>query len=141
MPGVQFFDTQECEWSDQDVSISGAPLIKVLGVAHGVRQELEYIRGAGKKPLGINGGNKEFPFEIRVLKGAMDDLNAAARIAGGEDFTDVEFDTNFSYQAKGARGITTSSFLRCRCEGFEYRWNQGEKKMEIVLSCLATDRV
>jgi hypothetical protein len=134
MPGVlQFFDTKECEWSDQELAISGVTCGKATGVKWGVKHPKSYLHAGGKKPLSIQGHNKEYPGELRILLGALLDLNAAAILAGGDDITDTEFDITITYIAKGTRGRRTVVYPQCQVDEFEAGWAQGDPKMEITL--------
>lgn len=133
MPGIQFFNSQECEWADVAVNFSGAPLTKLRGIRYKVSQDKEALYAAGDEPISIQSGNRKYEGEIKVLKGALDDMNRAAATAGGRDVLDLEFDVAITYLAKGARGLAVDTLLRCQITDYEKNMNQGDKQMEITL--------
>ena len=136
---MDFFDSKECEWADIRVSFEGVNLIKFTGVSWGIKTNKEYVRGAGKKPLHIASGNKEYPVSVTVLKGALTDLNRAVIAAGYDDLTDVPFTVNISFKAKSSRALQNVIVLGFEISEFEEKWTQGDVKAEIPLSGLALD--
>lgn len=133
MPGLQFFDSQECEWVDMTVNFAGAPLTKIRGLKYKATQEKENLFAAGDEPISIQSGNRSYDGSIKVLKGAIDDMNLAARAAGARDVLDMEFDIVVVYAQKGTRALATDKLVRCQIKEFEKGWDQGAKMMEIAL--------
>ena len=101
MSAISFFDSKECEWADMTLSVSGAPVTKVRGVKYGVKTEKKHLFAAGDDPVSIQSGNREPSGTIKVLKSAIDAINAAAVTAGGRDITDLVFDVVIFYKPKG----------------------------------------
>lgn len=133
MPELQFFDTQECTWSDVSVTVGGATVTKLKSVKYKSSKKKELIYGQGDYPIGIQGGNRAFEGEIKVLKGAVDDMNRAAIAAGGVDILDMEFDVVVVYAGKGTRALQTDTLVRCQVKEFEKSMAQGATSMEIAL--------
>jgi hypothetical protein len=133
MAGVNFFDSQECEWADMSISIAGAPLTKIRGLKYKAAQSKEALYAAGEEPISIQAGNRTYSGEIKVLKGALDDMNRAAITALGKDILDLEFDIVVVYAAKGVRTLQTDTLIRCQVTEFQKGWDQSAKMMEITL--------
>lgn len=137
MPGIQLFDTKDYQWSDQSVAISGATVTKIHGVGWSIKQEMSYTRGQGDDPQGIQTGNREYPFTLRIKKNQVDDMNRAALAAGGRDWLDVEFDVTINYRATAGRALQTHIFAQCRAGEVRNEWDQGAQEMICVVDCLA----
>ncbi len=133
MPGLHFFDSQECEWAEMSVVFAGAPLTKIRGLKYKVTQEKENLFAAGDEPISIQSGNRSYEGSIKVLKGALDDMNAAARAAAARDLLDMEFTIVVTYALKGTRPLHQDVLIRCQVKDFEKGWDQGAKMMEITL--------
>ncbi|MDR3681547.1 MAG: hypothetical protein P4L41_16385 [Flavipsychrobacter sp.] len=133
MPGLQFFDSQECEWVDMTVNFAGSPLTKIRGLKYKAAQEKEALYAAGDEPISIQSGHRTYDGTIKVLKGALDDMNKAALAAGARDILDMEFDIVVVYAPKGIRLLHTDVLTRCQVKEFEKGWDTGAKMMEISL--------
>lgn len=133
MPSIPFFDTKECEWSDTTVNIAGANLTKARGIAYKATKDKELLHAAGDEPVSIQAGNRGYSGTIKLLKGALDDMNRAAKLAGGADVLDLEFDIVITYKAKGSRTLQTDTLVGVQVQEFEKGWDQGAKFMEISL--------
>src|ERR1700744_4271064 len=103
MPSIPFFDSKDCEWDDMSVLFAGATLTRIRGVKYKAAKDKQLLHGAGDEPISIQSGNRTYEGQIKVLKGAIDDMNRAAQTAGGEDILDLQFDIVITYQAKGTR--------------------------------------
>lgn len=141
MPSIPFFDTKECEWADMSIVFAGSPLIKVRGVKYKASKSKELLHAAGDMPISIQSGNREYEGEIKVLKGALDNMNTAAVAAGGDDALDVSFDIVLTYRAKGSRALQTDTLVNVEIKEFEKGWEQGAKMMEVTLPILFTQIV
>lgn len=133
MPGIQFFDSQECEWADMTVLFAGSPLTKIRSIKYKATQDKEALYAAGNEPISIQSGKRSYEGEIKVLKGALDDMNAAAVAAGGGDILDISFEIVVTYAPKGTRPLQTDTLLGCQIKDYEKTWEQGAKMMEITL--------
>jgi hypothetical protein len=133
MAGLNFFDSQECEWADMSISISGAPLTKIRGLKYKASQSKEPLYAAGHEPISIQSGSRSYSGEIKILKGALDDMNRAAMLALGKDILDLEFDIVVVYAAKGVRTLQTDTLIRCQVTEFQKGWDQAAKMMEVTL--------
>ncbi|HXS38335.1 MAG TPA: hypothetical protein VN721_16655 [Flavipsychrobacter sp.] len=133
---IQVFNSQECEWSDMAITLAGAPLGKIRSVQYTVEQDKAHLYGAGDEPISIQSGNRKYTGTIKVLKGAFDDINAAAIEAAGRDLLDLEFDIVVVYKAKGNRPLQTDTLVRCQVSSYNRNWDQGAKQMEISLPIL-----
>lgn len=133
MPTIPFFDSKECEWADMTVQVAGSPLTKIRGVKYKCAKEKSHLHAAGDEPISIQSGNRTYEGEIKVLKGALDDMNHAARQAGGDDILDVSFEIVVTYKAQGARALQTDTLIGVEIKDFEKGWEQGAANMEITL--------
>ena len=133
MPSVSFFDSKDCEWADMTVLFAGSPLTKIRGVRYKAMKDKELMHAAGDEPISIQHGNRTYEGQIKVLKGAVDDMNRAAIAAGGEDILDIQFDIVITYAAKGIRGLQTDTLVGVEIKEFEKGWDQGAKNMDVNL--------
>ena len=133
MAGITFFDSKECEWADMSVVFAGATLTKIRGVKYKAAKEKQLLHGAGDEPISIQSGNRTYEGQIKVLKGALDDMNTAAVSAGGNDILDMQFDIVIAYRPQGARALQTDVLKGVEVKDFEKGWEQGAKNMDITL--------
>lgn len=136
---MDFFDSAECEWADMSVFFAGAQLTKIRGLKYKSSKNKELLYAQGDAPISIQSGNRSYEGEIKVLKGAIDDMNKAAVTVGGKDILDLEFDIVVVYAAKGTRALQTDVLVRCQLKDFQKGWDQGAKMMEITLPILFLD--
>lgn len=133
MPTIPFFDSKDCEWADMTVMIAGATITKIRGIKYKASQEKKLLYAAGTEPISIQSGNRSYEGEIKVLKGALDDMNRAALAAGGDDILDMQFDIVITYKAKGTRALQTDTLVSVEVSNFEKGWDQGAQSMEVSL--------
>lgn len=130
---IPMFDTKETEWNDLRVDLANSRLIKLTGLKFGSKKLKEFIYAEGGNPHGIGSGNRENTGEIKVLKGALIDMNRAAISLGQKDILDLDFPIVVQFKAKGSR--TVQMF---RLDGAEFEeWNieltQGDPKTEVTM--------
>lgn len=113
--------------------IAGATLTKIRGIKYKASQEKKLLYAAGSEPISIQSGNRAYEGEIKVLKGALDDMNRAALAAGGNDILDLQFDIVVTYKAKGTRALQTDTLVNVEVSNFEKGWDQGAQSMEVSL--------
>jgi hypothetical protein len=130
---MEFFDNTECEWSDMMVVLGGAPLTKIRGLKYKSSKAKELLYAQGDAPISIQSGNRSYEGEIKILKGALEDMNTAALAAKGKDILDLEFDIVVTYIKKGIRPLQTDILVRCQVKEFQKGWDQGAKMMEVTL--------
>lgn len=133
MASIPFFDSKECEFSDITVLVAGAKLTKLRGIAYKAMKDKELLHAAGDEPVSIQAGNRSYSGTIKLLKGALDDMNRAAKLAGGADALDLEFDLVVTYKAKGTRALQTDTLIGVQIQEFEKSMDQGSKFMEVSL--------
>lgn len=131
-----FFDTKECEWSDLDIYLNGVKITKVRALKYKKTKEKEALYAAGSDPIAIQSGNNAYTGELRVLKGALDDMNRAAVAAGGEDITDVTWNIVANYKAKGNRALQSDTLRGVEFSEFEKGLEQAAKFGEATLPYL-----
>jgi hypothetical protein len=130
---LSFFDSKDCEWADMTVMFAGAALTKIRGLRYKAAKEKQLLHAAGDEPVSVQSGNRTYEGQIKVLKGALDDLNRAAQAAGGDDILDISFDIVITYKPKGARPLQTDVLAGVEVKDFEKGWEQGAKHMDITL--------
>ena len=133
-----FFNSKECEWVDLLVIFAGSRLIKLRGLKYKASKDKQLLHAAGDEPISIQSGNREYEGELKVLKGALDDMNRAAIAAGGEDILDIAFDIVVTYKAKGSRILQVDTLVNVEIKDFEKGMDQGAKYMEVTLPILFT---
>ncbi len=130
---LSFFNSKECEWADMSVHFAGVPVTKIRGLQYKAMKEKQLLHAAGDEPISIQHGNRSYEGQIKLLKGAVDDMNRAALVAGGDDVLDMAFDIVVVYKAKGTRGLQTDTLITVEIKEFEKGWDQGKPEMEITL--------
>lgn len=119
-----------------EVWFAGARLTKIRGLKYKAGKEKELLYAEGDEPISIQSGNKVYSGEIKVLKGAIDDMNRAAQSAGGRDINDLEFDIVVNYKPRLNRALQTDILVAVQITEFEKGWDQGAKNMDITLPIL-----
>lgn len=130
---MDFFNSKECEWADMEVLVSGTPVTKIRSLKYKASKDKEALFAEGDQPIAIQSGNRTYDGEIKILKGALDDMNNAATKAGGQDILDLEFDVVVTYKAKSNRALKTDLLVGVQVKDFEQGWEQGAKHMEVTL--------
>lgn len=133
MASITFFDSKECEWADMSVLFAGAPLVKIRGLKYKAVKDKQLLHGAGDQPISIQSGNRSYEGQIKVLKGALDNMNAAAVDFGGNDVLDMQFDIIITYKPQTGRPLQTDTLKGVQIKDFEKGWEQGAKNMDITL--------
>ena len=133
MPSINFFDSKDCEWADMTVMFAGAPLTKIRGLKYKAAKDKQLLHAAGDEPISIQSGNRTYEGQIKVLKGAIDDMNRAAQAAGGDDILDMQFDIVITYKPKGTRPLQTDILAGVEVKDFEKGWEHGAKNMDVSL--------
>lgn len=136
MAGITFFDSKECEWADMSVIFAGSPLTKIRGIKYKAAKDKQLLHSAGNEPISVQGGNRTYEGQIKVLKGALDDMNRAAVAAGGTDILDMQFDIVVTYKQRGTRQLQTDTLKGVEIKDYEKGWEQGDKSMTITLPVL-----
>ena len=136
MPSIVFFDSKDCERADMTVMFAGSPLTKIRGVKYKAAKDKQLLHAAGDEPISIQSGNRTYEGQIKVLKGAIDDMNRAAIAAGGEDILDIQFDIVITYKPQGTRALQTDTLVSVEVKDFEKGWEQGAKNMDVTLPIL-----
>lgn len=134
-----FFDSKECEWSDLELFLNGVKVTKVQSVKYKKAQEKEALYAAGSKAISIQRGNEACTGSIRLLKGAVDDINRAVKAAGGEDLLDASFTVVVNYKQKGNRLLQVDTLIGLEFTEYERGMEQNAKSMPIELPMLFLD--
>lgn len=138
MSAVQFKTYDECTWKEMIIAISGAPLIKIRGVKYAVEDDDELLHAGGSEPISIQSGNTKYMGSFKFLKGALDDLQAAAKAAGAPMITKIRFTITVTYLPAGTRELMTDTLSNCKIGKWEKGWEQGAKYMDIEVPILFT---
>lgn len=133
MATIPFFNSKECEWADMTVVVGGAPLSKIRSISYKASKNKELLHAEGDMPISIQSGNRTYEGEIKVLKGAIDAMNTAAKALHGEDVLDLQFDIVVTYKAKGNRALQTDTLVAVQVKDWEKGWEQGATSMEVTL--------
>lgn len=131
-----FFDTKECEWSDQEILLNGVKIGKIRGLKFKKSQEKEHLYAGGNDPIDIQRGNKKYEGTLTILKGALEDANNSVIAQGGEDITDAAFQIVCNYKQKGNRLKKTYTMINVEFTEFEIGMIQGDKFQEVNLPYL-----
>lgn len=129
-----FFNSKDCSWTDMEVFISGKRIAKITGIKYKKSQAKEALYAAGDEPHSIQRGEKSYTGELKVLKSALDQMNAAAILAGYDDIMDVEdLQIVVSYKASVNRALTTDTLIGVDITEYEQGWETKAKEMEVTL--------
>lgn len=88
MPNVNI-TSDECAWARFEVQILGRTIKGIRAFGYKKEVEKELLMAGGDEAIDIMSGNKKGSGSIKVLGFEADAMNAAARLAGYEDITDV----------------------------------------------------
>ena len=91
------FNTKVYAWIDVNVVLLGKPVAGLRGIEYKSKRSKEALFATGKKARGIQLGKKEYEGTITVLQSELIAMQAAAKNAGYDDITDLEFDIIVSY--------------------------------------------
>lgn len=130
---MDLFDSKECEWIDLGIYLNGVKAAKATGLKYKKDRELEALYAGGDEPLSLQHGNKAYDGTLNGLKGLVDDMNNASRLAGGEDLYDESWTIVANYRAKGNRLIQTDTLTGVEFSSMERGMMQNDKKMDIAL--------
>jgi hypothetical protein len=130
---MDLFDSKECEWIDLGIYLNGVKAGKATGLKYKKSRETEALYAGGDEPISIQRGNKTYTGTLNALKGLVDDMNKAAKEAGGEDLYDVEWLIVANYRAKSNRLIQIDTLTGVQFEDMERGMMQNDKKMDIAL--------
>jgi hypothetical protein len=130
---MDFFNSKECEWADFEVMLAAAKVTKIRGLKYKAKKDKEPLYAEGDQPFAIQSGNRDYEGEIKILKGALDDMQAAAIAAGATDVLDLEFDIVATYLPKSNRPLKQDVLAGVQIKEYEQGWDQGSKFMEITL--------
>lgn len=132
---MDFFDSKECEWADMTVYLNGVKAGKITGNKYKKDRETEFLHAGGDEPLSIQRANKTYTGTLSLLKGLQDDMNRAAKLAGGEDLFDVDWTIVNKYRSKGSRLIQIDTQVGLVFETTGDRgMMQNDKKMELAMT-------
>lgn len=130
------YNGKEVEWSDMEVFINGARITKIQGISYKPTQEKEFLNAAGNEPISIQRGNKGYTGTMKLLKGAVDSLNDAAKLAGGNDLLDLSVVVVINYIPKGTRFRKTDTLNGLEFTEYQKGMEQNSKSMPIDLPFL-----
>lgn len=136
---MDFYNHKDVEWADLSVSFSGANIGKLRGLVVDQDVEKEILHAAGNKGISIQVGNETITGTLKVLKQVLDDLWAAALLAGVSSPNYIEFDLVGTFKAVGSRPMKQIIIASCQFTKVGYAFNQNDKFMEIELPYLALD--
>ncbi len=91
------FNSKEFAWIDVNVVLLGKPVAGLRGIEYKSKRSKEALFATGEKARGIQLGKKEYEGTITVLQSELIAMQAAAKQAGYDDITDLEFDIIVSY--------------------------------------------
>lgn len=130
------FDTQEVAWADLSIRVFDTTVKANRGTKYKKEQEKEHLYAAGDEPIGIQPGNKKYDGSLKILKGGLDKLNAAAKTAGYSDITEVPYQVivlTCCYKQAFDRPQQTDVLRGVSFSSFEKGMEQGAKFMEVEL--------
>lgn len=95
------FNSKEYGWSEVDIAINGKPLGRAVSVEYTEKQESKKLRGKGRKPFAIKGGNIDVAGKIEMYQSEFDVLLALTGNKGVAGFVDLTITVAFQDDAGG----------------------------------------
>jgi hypothetical protein len=89
------FNSKEYGWAEVDIAINGKPLGRAVSVEYTEKQEVKKLRGKGKKPFAIKGGNIDVVGKIEMHQSEFDILLALTGNKGVAGFADLTITVAF----------------------------------------------
>lgn len=130
------FNSKEYAYIDVQVVILGRLVTGLRGVAYEVTTDMAALYGSGKYALSIQRGKKVYTGTITLLQSEVIALTAAAKSAGGQDITDLDFDMIVAY-APDSGIITTDKVIGAAITKVAKEMKEGDLQQEIALPFLA----
>lgn len=130
------FDTQEVAWADLKVRVFDTTVKGLRGTKYSKEIEKEALYAAGDEPVGIQQGNKKYEGSLKILKGELSKLNAAARAAGYSSILEVPYQVfviTVNYKEGFGRPMETDTLKGVAVTKYEKGMDQGAKYMEVEL--------
>lgn len=134
------FNSEEYAYKDLQVVLLGRPIIGLLGIKYGTRQEKSNVYGAGSKPIARSRGNVVYEgAEIRVL---MSELRALLVSQGNPAKGLVAlkpFDVICSFAPEVGDAISTDILKYVEFTEQTIDINQNDQQIEVTLPIIIGD--
>lgn len=132
------FNSKEYAWIDVNVVLLGKPVTGLRGIEYKSKRSKEALFATGKKARGIQLGKKEYEGTITVLQSELIAMQAAAKQAGYDDITDLEFDIIVSYISE-AGVVQTDKVVNASVAEAPNSIKEGDLYSEHALPFIACD--
>lgn len=127
---------REYEWGDICLNVGGVDIKGFRNVNYKESQEKEARYAKGRKPHGIQRGNKSYTGSLTFTQSEVMALKGAA---GTLSLLDVQVDLIVAYVPENSSKITVDTILGVEFTDLEKKMAQGDKFMEIELPFIAVD--
>ena len=104
------FNSREYSWADVEVAIGGVLLDRCVAVEYTEKQDSKKLRGKGRKPFAIQGGNIDVSGKLEVYQSVFDKMLALTGNKGVAGFKDLTISVAFA-NAEG--GLSTRTLIGC----------------------------
>ena len=128
---------REYAWGDISIFLFGQPVLGIRGIEYKTVQKKEYLRGAGRRPLGVQRGELEYPGTLTLLQSDLEALNRSARAQGYDSIKDVPMDIVVTYSTDGI--VTVDKIHAAEITELPKGMKQGDMHSEHALPFLALD--
>lgn len=102
------FNSKEYGWAEVDIAINGKPMLRATAVEYTEKQESKKLRGKGRKPFALKGGNIDVAGKIEMYQSEFDLLLALTGNKGVAGFVDLTITVAFQ-DVDG--GLSTRSII------------------------------
>lgn len=130
------FNSTEYSWSEVDIAINGKPLLRAVAVEYTEKQEAKKLRGKGKKPFHIAGGNIDVTGKIEVYQSEFDTLLALTGNKGIAGFRDMTITVSFQ---NNEGGLSTRAIIGALVTEIGESVKQGDTEIMVPLPFEALD--
>ena len=131
---TSIFDSEQFGWPDLSVQIGGRVVAGLRGIRYAEKQEMEYIYGAGNKPLAIAEGNITYEGEVKLLQSELEQL---IKLAPGGRLQRLTSQITITYNKDQV--LVTDILTGVRFNEVDKSFDQNGKQMEISLPFMCLD--
>lgn len=127
------FKSSEFAWKDLKVVVAGKEVAGIKEIEYETQRETVHIYAAGDEPHSKVKKEKHYTGRIVLFQSELEALTDSAKLAGGEDVTDISFDVIANYSKSVTSRAVTDSLVECDITRIPKRFRQGDDNMEIEL--------
>lgn len=126
------FNSKDYNYCDLQVFLLGRNIIGLRGIEYDSKKAKEALYGAGREPMAIQHGKREYEGTVTVLMSELTALDRAAQEAGYDDCLDLDFDIIVTYLSPTGI-VKTDKILQASITSTKSAVKEGDMYVEISL--------